>query len=705
MNDPIQLRVATEPVTEEGRQAIRIKRFLIALPAYALAIAVVGFGAWLGHWGIDIFVTYVAIVATINAALYAAFVSGLNQKLPDPGLTEVQIMAATGALLFIVYHAGAARGIVLLWLFLIFIFSVFRLNTKQLWRLAAITWIAYSATVYLHYRLNEVNFDLKLEIFQWLALGGVLTWFSFMGGYISVMRSRMRKSEAFYHTMWETANDAVIIIDTTGRIDYANPAVAMVFGRAPETLTGTDLLSLLSPGAREGRDVSFQQFLQTSGKSTGEWNRMETRFVHAQGHDFPAEVSAAETQIENQLAYLVFVRDITQRKEAEKQLIAARDAAESSSRAKTQFLANISHEVRTPLTGMIGLTEILLRDTMSPQQRGAMETIHRSGKSLLGVLNDVIDYSRIETGELDIRNETLELAPAVRDVAKLFEMQAREKSLRLFVTLAPELPPVVLGDPARLQQLLNHLLSNAVKFTEQGEIEIMVHPEGTANVRFAVRDTGPGVPADRRAHIFDAFAQGDGSLTRRHGGSGLGLAIVRGVVMLMNGNTGFDSTPSQGSLFWFTVPLPRASVSPATATTAAPRQHAGKRVLLVEDNEVTATIAVAMLAARGIVVNHAVDGEKAVAIFCAADSTPFDLVLMDCQMPVMDGFEATRRIRAHEQARGLRRTPISAFTAHSFAGYRDECLAAGMDDFFTKPIQASAFDTLLSRWLTGVPAG
>ena len=695
------LSVPPSPI--DDRQSIRIRRFLIATASYGLAIVLAAIGAWMGLWSTEVFVTYVLLAVAINAVLYGIFISGLNQKLSDPSLTEIQIVAAVAALMFVVWHAGAARGVVLLWVLVIFVFGVFRLKTAQLWGLALATWAAYCAMIYFAFR-HQPGFSLHLEIFQCLVLGGVLVWFTFMGGYVSAMRARTRRSEALYRTMWETANDAAIIVDAAGRIEYANPAVRTVFGRAPDDLTGMEMLPLLAARTREGRGASFRQFMDACKNQSGDWNRIEMRFMHTDGREFPAEVSAAEMQIEGRRAYLVFIHDITARKQSEAALTAARIAAEASSRAKSQFLANMSHEVRTPMNGIIGMTEILLQEPLKTNEREYVEIIQRSGQSLLGVLNDLLDFSRIEAGQIGIEYTVFDLPQLLNDIAKLFTEEARAKDLRLSAELRDGLPRFVTGDPARLRQVLTNLVANAVKFTEQGEIEITagVEPGAGDAVRFEVRDTGIGIPPELQKQIFEAFTQADGSMTRRHGGSGLGLTIVRALVELMHGEIGLNSAPSRGSRFWFTVPLPPAAdgATIGEAPVLAPK-HAGKKILLVEDDTINARIAGVLLANRGIEVVHAADGEKAVA---ACREGRFDLVFMDCQMPVMDGFEATRNIRAMEQARGAQRTPIAALTAHALPGNREQCLAAGMDDYITKPIKVPEFDALLARWLTGAAA-
>ncbi len=694
---PIPARTA---YTEQERQSLRLKRLRLAAAAYLLAVATAGLAAWMEFCGMDVLVTFVLIVVAINVAFYLAFVTGVNLRCADPSLTEWQIMAGICALMFMVYHAGAARGIGLLWVLLIFVFGVFRLQARQLWRLAALALLAYGLIIYLDLRYHAGQFDARLEMFQWLMLAAALAWFSFMGGYVSALRARTNKSEAFYRTMWETAQDAVLIVDAGGRIEYANPAVQAVFGEAPAALRGKALLPLVPARLREGRGSTFRDYLDSCRLPAGSWNQIETQFTHTNGHEFPAEVSAAGMQVEDREVFLLFVRDITARKQAEAALEAARSAAEASSLAKSQFMANMSHEVRTPMNGVLGMTEILLQDTLAPRQREYLENIRRASQSLMAVLDDVLDFSRVESGQLEIQRRVFDLELAVRDTARLFEAEAAAKSVQLTVTLAPGLPRHVRGDPARLRQILANLMDNAVKFTAQGRIEVRAAAAAPGKVRIEVIDTGVGIPAEAHARIFEAFTQADGSLTRRHGGSGLGLTLVRGLVNLMLGECGLDSTPGAGSRFWIELPLPAASAEEAAvARRAALPQYPGKRVLLVEDDALNARIASMMLAARGITVVHAGNGAIGAREYENRGERGLDLVLMDCQMPEMDGFESTRRIRDIERARGWPATPVAAFTAHAFSGYREQCLEAGMNDYISKPVTAPAFDALLGRWL------
>ena len=299
--------------------------------------------------------------------------------------------------------------------------------------------------------------------------------------------------------------------------------------------------------------------------------------------------------------------------------------------------------------------------------------------------------------------EVFELPRVIQDVYDLYLESARAKNIELQWNVSRRLPPLVFGDPSRLRQVLSNLIANAIKFTEKGRIELHVTPDGQDLVRFDVHDTGIGIAPEKQALIFEAFAQVDGSATRRFGGAGLGLTITRQIVRLMGGDIGVNSSLGNGSAFWFTVALPRASQrvlsdSGKMAAFKPPTvQFAGKRILLVEDDESNAEIAMVLLRRLGPSITHVANGALAVAAYREAE---YDMVIMDCQMPVMDGLEATRQIRAYEkQNPHSKRTPITALTAHSFDGYREECLAADMDDYMTKPVSSDDFLIMLHRWI------
>ena len=413
---------------------------------------------------------------------------------------------------------------------------------------------------------------------------------------------------------------------------------------------------------------------------------------------------ADRDQAGNPLRLAGSMQDVTEARSARDALIAASEAAQSANRLKSVFLANVSHEIRTPMNGIIGMTSLLLDSTLDAPQREYAETIHASANSLLTVINDILDFSKIEAGRLDIESIELDLPESIEEARAMLSYQAAAKSLRLVAIVQPDVPRWVIGDRQRIRQCLINLLSNAVKFTHSGtvtvEVSIVGRRDGGALARFEVRDTGIGIAPDTMPTLFQPFVQADSSTTRHFGGTGLGLSIVRRLVELMGGELGVDSELGRGSTFWFLLPLKIASPDavrglPATDAPPANARFAERyrgSVLLVEDNVVNQKVARSFLERMGCVVTLANNGLEAVHAYAQGS---FDLVLLDLQMPLMDGFAATSCIRKLEQ--GRTRTPIVALTASAMTGQRERCIEAGMDDLIAKPLDVQRLRTVLDR--------
>ena len=525
---------------------------------------------------------------------------------------------------------------------------------------------------------------------------------------------RLQESEEKYRTILESIEEGYFEVDLAGNFTFFNDSVCKIFGYSGDELMNMNNREYTDSETSARMFKAFNGIYRT-GKPV---NIMDYPVVRKDGKRITLEMSAylRKDQAGEPVGFRGIVRDVTEKKQAE-EMRQAKKAAEAASMAKSRFLANMSHEIRTPLNGIIGMTELAMMTDLDGGQRNMIQTIQTESKALLGIVNDILDSSKIEEGMLELEEIPFDLPIIIDELVNAFAYKTKQKGLEINRFLASDVPSGLIGDSVRLRQILTNLVDNAIKFTVKGEIDIEIRVADDlgdrVRLRFVVKDAGIGIPRERQAAIFESFTQADSSTTRKYGGTGLGTTISKQLAELMGGEIGVESEEGKGSTFWFTAVFSKQSAQKVTQMREDEKQvirqqqvecH-GKsvRILLVEDYPTNQQVAMSHLKAAGCHADLAENGLGALELY---KEKHYDLILMDIQMPGMDGYEATREIRKLETQRqsSSKRVPIIAMTAHAIKGYREKCLEVGMDDYLAKPLTRRDLFGIVEKW-TGAMVG
>ena len=525
----------------------------------------------------------------------------------------------------------------------------------------------------------------------------------------------LQNSEARIRAIVNTAVDGIITIDEQGIIQSFNPSAERLFGYAEEEAIGQNVDILMPSPYREAHDSYIANYLRTGEtKIIGIGHEALAR--RRDGTTFPIDLAVSEVYLGKQRVFTGIIRNITERKDAEEALHNAKEEAEAANLAKTEFLSSMSHEIRTPMNAIIGVADLLRETSLTPEQQTYVQMFASAGDNLLNIINDILDISKVEAGQLDLAEIDFNLHEVVEKVCEVMALYANEKGLELTCHVAPDVQKSLIGDPTRLRQVLINLIGNAVKFTEKGDIfvEVNKHNQGAKDdlandfeVIVSVKDTGIGIPPEKVEVIFDRFTQVDSSTTRKLGGTGLGLTISKQLVEMMGGRIWVESEQGQGSTFYFTAkfgvqtePGRYVEPPPAAIRPAAFEDLRTLNILLVEDSEDNRLLIQSYLKKTPHHIDIAENGEIAVEKF---QSEKYDLVLMDMQMPVMDGYSATREIRKWENQKGVKATPVIALTAYATKEERQKSLDVGCTAHLTKPIRKATLLEAIYKYTANKP--
>ncbi len=505
----------------------------------------------------------------------------------------------------------------------------------------------------------------------------------------SAQALELESSEKRYRQILETSFDAFVGLDSLGRITDWNVQAENIFGWPSADVMGETLPETIIPALhREAYQNEIRQLL-ASGQGSAPHKRFEIGASCRDGREIPAEITISAIRPDKSHQFAAFVRDLSERKRFEQDLREAKEAAEVANQAKSTFLATMSHEIRTPMNGIMGMTELVLDTELTSEQRENLGLVKFSAESLLGIINDILDFSKVEAGKLELESIPFELRESLGETMKTLGVRAQQKGLELVFDVRPEVPEVLLGDPGRIRQILINLVGNAIKFTERGEIVVSVDEQSeesdATRLHFAVRDTGVGVPAEKQGRIFEAFAQADGTMARKYGGTGLGLTICTRLAELMEGRVWMESEPGQGSTFHFVIRVGIADTPAARSTPAERSQLRDVEVLIVDDNFTNRRVLERMLLGWGMVPVAVKSGPAALLALQEAQSggRAFRLILLDGQMPEMDGFALAEIIQKDASLAG---TMLMMLTSAGCAGDATRCREAGISGYLTKPI-------------------